>query len=125
MDIRQTVTLLIKPPALHAAGSERAVQSVALVAGVACAQQDCFVAAGGQAAAAASGAITTAGRYLRFQCDQDFTIAFGSAGMGAPVIGTDWPLRALEIYDVWIDTGETPMFRAISASNATVWFYLG
>jgi len=123
MDGRQTVALLIKAPGLAAGGAERATQKVALVAAAASTQQDCFAAIGVTTPQFLS--VTDNGRYVRVQCTQDFTIAFGPTGMGAPVIGTEWPLLANTIYEFWVDPTETRYFRAISAANATLFWYLG
>lgn len=123
MDGKEAIAQLIKAPALVADGTENAPQKITLAAGVAHAAAFCFSAIG--VSASTFGSVTWVGRYIRIQCDQDFTIAFGLSGMGAPAIGTEWPLKADTIYEFWVELTLTPYFRAISASNATLFYYLG
>jgi hypothetical protein len=116
------LALLIRAPSLHSQG-ERSPNTVALVAGVASAEQDSLLAIGGLGGT--YGSAVNIGRYVRIVCDQDFTIAFGTTGMGAPVIGVEWPLKADNIYDLFVEPAESRYFRAISANNATLFWYLG
>src|SRR5689334_442488 len=106
----------IRAPQLAAAGSRQSPAKVALGAAVACAEQD---------TGAFTATDTKNGRYFRVQCDAAFTIAFGPTGMGAPVVGTEWPLQANTVYEFsQLDATNDRFFRAISTPGGNLFWYL-